>query len=570
MAEVGDYVIGERIEVQTGPRWYPGVISNITYIVKKNTPRARPMKRTGDQIKYQNTETLGDMRYLTSYHFDHSIHIPIGSAIQIEMGINNWEPGTVVGKEYSVLTQDGDSGGILSPDIRRPNNAPALNAAQIASIRRHYRLESEMQHAMAAAERSYNNSIRSRYVQAEQAEIDRTVQMYRQRVREIREQYSEVEPAEEYFAAAAAAEQNLDDDDVDAFFDAEDARIAATAAAEQNLDDDDDVDAFFAAEDARIAATATARGEQPQELDREIQNFREQVRRIREHNAAALATARVEQPRRVAEQPQGVAYEIHNAFADFKFDQFMEIINRLNGTRNKYKNNDNPLLPLIIHSKNNEDLIRVSRRLSTYEKLGENKKNITACIQYVLTQPPVFIDNYIQIYIKDCILAYNSGNNTMSCIKGIYERIYYAFRDTIAVVCSSPDTCKPEYDELLNCFNVLPSFNDIFKEWSLQYNSEREDHFNQTKYDTFIGLPTEDKKEFFKSSFQDFVRNINTNTNYKLTPAQIEMLLNDEKFNRDINKAASTIEHVILGGKRKTQHRRAKHNKTKKRMLRKK
>jgi hypothetical protein len=202
----------------------------------------------------------------------------------------------------------------------------------------------------------------------------------------------------------------------------------------------------------------------------------------------------------------GVAFEVHNAFDDFKakkWDKFMEIINRTTGTNTNFRNRNAPLQPLIDYVNTSEsfnenkasltpedkaemirkkaDIIQKINRIFTqiqgYGNYNSNIDNITNCIQYVLMQPPEFIDAYINTFVVDCFKAYNSSTREESCVKGMYERIYLAFRDTVSTLCldqiqgisvAAASLCKPEYIEIYDCFyETIPQelLNDFSKEW---------------------------------------------------------------------------------------------------------
>jgi len=223
-------------------------------------------------------------------------------------------------------------------------------------------------------------------------------------------------------------------------------------------------------------------------------------------NTAPRAAA----PRAAAPRP-GVAFEVHNAFDDFKakkFNTFMEIINRTTGTNTNFRNRERPLQPLIDYVNTSEsfnenkesltpeekaemirkkaDIIEKINRIFTeiqgYSKYNENIDNITDCIQYVLMQSPDFIDAYINTFVVDCFKAYNSSTREESCVKGMYERVYLAFRDTVSTLCldqiqgvKTSSLCKPDYIEIFDCFyETVPQelLNDFSKEWYAERGDE--------------------------------------------------------------------------------------------------
>jgi hypothetical protein len=187
----------------------------------------------------------------------------------------------------------------------------------------------------------------------------------------------------------------------------------------------------------------------------------------------------------------------------------MEIINRTTGTNTNFRNRERPLQPLIDYVNTSEsfnenkaslspedkaemirkkaDIIQKINRIFTqiqgYSNYNANIDNITNCIQYVLMQPPEFIDAYINTFVVDCFKAYNSSTREESCVKGMYERIYLAFRDTVSTLCldqiqgisAAASLCKPEYIEIYDCFyETIPQelLNDFSKEWYAERGDE--------------------------------------------------------------------------------------------------
>ena len=211
----------------------------------------------------------------------------------------------------------------------------------------------------------------------------------------------------------------------------------------------------------------------------------------------------------------GVAFEVHNAFDDFKakkWDKFIEIINRTTGTNTNFRNRNAPLQPLIDYVNTSEsytpekkaDIIEKINRIFTqiqgYSNYNGNIDNITNCIQYILMQSPDFIDAYINTFVIDCFKAYNSRTRQESCVKGMYERIYLAFRDTVSTLCldqiqgvsAAASLCKPEYIEIYDCFyETLPQelLNDFSSEWYKESGDEELGKLTpEARIEDFIGF----------------------------------------------------------------------------------
>ena len=252
--------------------------------------------------------------------------------------------------------------------------------------------------------------------------------------------------------------------------------------------------------------TTRLRPAQPQTAERlGNEEFLRQMREIAANPNVPPRPAATPGPR------AGVAFEVHNAFDDFKakkWDKFMEIINRTTGTNTNFRNRNAPLQPLIDYVNTSEsfnenkpslspedkaemirkkaDIIQKINRIFTqiqgYSNYNANIDNITNCIQYVLMQPPEFIDAYINTFVVDCFKAYNSSSREESCVKGMYERVYLAFRDTVSTLCldqiqgtGPASLCKPDYLEIYDCFyETIPQelLNDFSKEWYAERGDE--------------------------------------------------------------------------------------------------
>ena len=215
-----------------------------------------------------------------------------------------------------------------------------------------------------------------------------------------------------------------------------------------------------------------------------------------------------------AAQPAGVAFEVHNEFDAFKaskWDKFMEIINRTTGTNTNVRNRERPLQPLIDYVNSNtsytpekkadiiEKINRIFTQIQGYSKYNANIDNITNCIQYVLMQPPDFIDAYINTFVVDCFKAYTTGSSE-SCVKGMYERIYLSFRDTVSTLCldqiqgvsAASSLCKPDYIEIYDCFyDTIPQslLNDYLKEWYAERGDEELEKLTpEARIEDFVGF----------------------------------------------------------------------------------
>lgn len=252
------------------------------------------------------------------------------------------------------------------------------------------------------------------------------------------------------------------------------------------------------------------------------------------------------------------AFEIHNAFNDLNIGNFMKIINEKNRSSNQPINTEKPMKPLVDYmTQNNIAQTKIAQinelitDLTPFSEFNNNRQNVAAVIQYVLSQPRDFVDMYINNFIQDCLNAYTRGPQLTSCLKGKYERIFTVFRDIIATFCmdeiagdssAKNAACKPEYIEIFNCFYNIPSINELFQEW---YTASS----NSPKFDEEVNT-----KEKRMAHFRDFIKT-------KIGENKYNMIL--KKTDKYIDENASIFETMMLGG-RKKQNKRRKTNKRQK------
>lgn len=66
---------------------------------------------------------------------------------------------------------------------------------------------------------------------------------------------------------------------------------------------------------------------------------------------------------------------------------------------------------------------------------SENISIIFTAIQFVIRQPDVFQKYYVDLFIEDTFNAYHGKDDTISCPKGIVERIIFAIADACLLYC---------------------------------------------------------------------------------------------------------------------------------------
>jgi surface protein len=204
---------------------------------------------------------------------------------------------------------------------------------------------------------------------------------------------------------------------------------------------------------------------------------------------------RQQQQQPAQQLPQGIAFEIHDAFPELNFNKFMTIIRRDNNDASNFKDATYPLQPLITYINNDRTTTldatektsltsdlngEIKRRLNTYlSQHHETKNNVMEMIQFIMSQGSDYKDPYIRFLIYDCMNAY--GPRGVSCTKGVFERVFLINKSVLISLCSddtssssasSRSTCKKVYRELLDCFYPDMDLNDLFGEWYKINNME--------------------------------------------------------------------------------------------------
>lgn len=202
----------------------------------------------------------------------------------------------------------------------------------------------------------------------------------------------------------------------------------------------------------------------------------------------------------------GVAFEIHNFFSMLNIERISEYLNNYNQTHADEVNPNTisvdvdehlftPLLAFIDNSDlflpDEKDLAKHNLRTRILPRIyGSNDnmrfENLFKVIDFVSRQNDNFIEQYIRIYINDCIFAYAGSSQTDSCTKGLIQRIV----TTLNVVATNflLDSENVVYREVQQLFIV---FNDIVQEWAEKY-LEGGEHVNE-----LIRLTELQKKQHF-------------------------------------------------------------------------
>lgn len=186
---------------------------------------------------------------------------------------------------------------------------------------------------------------------------------------------------------------------------------------------------------------------------------------------------------------EGVAYEVHNKADNIKLEKLEEFLTKylkpssVGDPIEKMKNYINTKFAEGEREQYNMKFNAVVLKLPPGDRLVKNIFN------YVLQQPDDFIEIYLKSYTQDCYHAYQGSSNTMSCVKGIYERTFLNLGDAAFASCSAGN-CKDEYNEIRSILeNVTLDINELTQKWS---NSYLETPEIQAKFENIGNMSDED------------------------------------------------------------------------------
>jgi uncharacterized protein (DUF1697 family) len=248
----------------------------------------------------------------------------------------------------------------------------------------------------------------------------------------------------------------------------------------------------------------------------------------------------INQNPRVVEEPNGVAYEIHNASHKININKYLQLIDvNSNITYNNFSKEEitnkikETFKPLINDEEKINKLNTILEKLfNSHILYNPQYKNIIGkTIDFVILQSTEFIDFYINVFIHDCYYAYDTvpEGGGLSCVEGIVERFYMLIGDTVYALC--PENCEKEiYTELLKVFGKKVDINNFTQEWANTYLSSEE-----------IQKMTEtDRKEHYINFMKQKYNELN-------------MLdeITEQKINEEAEKISYVFKSLEFGGGRK-------------------
>ena len=284
-------------------------------------------------------------------------------------------------------------------------------------------------------------------------------------------------------------------------------------------------------------------------------------------------------PSRPRHIDQGIAYQIHNEFANISIVDLNSILDILHIEIPNITNFSDSQFIQFIKEKfqetiNNRDIIEPSQKqtlLTVLDSLFELsvipttivplKKTLLQTLTFVLQQPSYIQSSYIKSYLEECGMSYGTNVNiqnfdpqNMSCVKGRFERIITILKTVLLEQClenSNDKQCSEIYKRILKeVFNVDVNTsvveldkNEVIQSWNAQHldNDEFKRHNN------IDNMNEQEKNKFFKTDFILFMTNAYKKHN--LLTNNTQQMINEEA---NLLEQAGVFINLMFGGRKKT------------------
>jgi hypothetical protein len=250
-------------------------------------------------------------------------------------------------------------------------------------------------------------------------------------------------------------------------------------------------------------------------------------------------------------QAQGVAFEVHNAFAKFesKKNDFLAIINQpdiyyvvtniYSYIQQLFTSNIRYLFP--------DDNEKLNQFNSAFERINnripENDKDlIFKSINFVFSQEDNFRREYLITFLDESCRAYTGQGDNTSCVKGIIERFVLSIGSTVQILCTDGGCENNEtYQKLDKLFNTKFDIAEASNDWWTNVATTSE----------VTELPSKEaRKEHFKNYLRERARELNSYNN------DVE-----QKITTWANDIDYSFEELKLGGRKTRKTKRTIKNK---------
>jgi hypothetical protein len=172
---------------------------------------------------------------------------------------------------------------------------------------------------------------------------------------------------------------------------------------------------------------------------------------------------------------RGLAFEIHDAADKINKDKYYELL-QIDLPKEHYASIDmveyiKGQFRHIIREKMPEKEATLDAILDKAKDLiNANKVFVGRTVDFVMKQSDDFKELYLSSFILDCAEAYDGGHDTMSCAKGIFERINMSLIPPLTAISFQCDETPHEdcvkYKNLFRLLTQTINMQDIIKEWA--------------------------------------------------------------------------------------------------------
>jgi hypothetical protein len=247
----------------------------------------------------------------------------------------------------------------------------------------------------------------------------------------------------------------------------------------------------------------------------------------------------------------GVAYEIHNSFSKINLEKYLQIINPLNHINTSCQNNAKQFIinsftefidsnfKASIKQTSKDKLTAIITKLFNAIEISANPRNVNimcSSVYFIMQQPTEVKEFYIKTFIQDCYHAY-TGENGLSCVKGILERFVMLIGDAVFSVCPDEQCDNEQYKELLKIFGKKMDINELTQEWANLY-LESPEIINMVNPDNTPNI------EARKNHYIKFVKQ-------KYQTAGMLDEITTQKIITEANKLEYAFKDLQFGGRRK-------------------
>ena len=215
--------------------------------------------------------------------------------------------------------------------------------------------------------------------------------------------------------------------------------------------------------------------------------------------------------------PQVNPIQIHEASSKIKYDKLNQLFDQVVTTRTVPSNYGiyiyDTLSSFIEGSDESETTKEMQRRnlgrimserltsLNYSSQSPQSRISILNTLEYVKLQPPEFKNEYVHVFIQDCVHAYE-GPEGMTCAAGALERIVLSLLPAAQLLLSTSTTPNEEYQRLIDILVANPEklIPEYIRDWYKSHKMGTNDEFPEVTNDNYRRA---DLKRYLMSKFPE-------------------------------------------------------------------